>query len=56
MPSFFLTVKQIHNIFYLCRPKDMQEIVLESELGLSKLMDILSDSRDFVRNEVGTLI
>lgn len=34
------------------RPKDIQEIVLVSPMGVSKLMDLLSDSREVIRNEV----
>lgn len=33
-------------------PKEMQEIVLVSPMGVSKLMDILSDNREYVSNEV----
>lgn len=36
------------------RPKDVQEILLVSPMGISKIMDLLSDSREFIRNEVGT--
>jgi hypothetical protein len=38
------------------RPKEMQEIVLACPMGVAKLMDILSDSRDFVRNEALLLL
>jgi hypothetical protein len=34
------------------RPKDVQEILLVSPMGISKIMDLLSDSREVVRNEV----
>lgn len=34
----------------------MQEIVLACPMGVAKLMDILSDSRDFVRNEALLLL
>ncbi|OXA56669.1 general vesicular transport factor p115 [Folsomia candida] len=33
------------------RPKDVQEILLVSPMGISKIMDLLSDSREFIRNE-----
>lgn len=34
----------------------MQEIVLVSPMGVAKLMDIFSDSREFVRNEVRRML
>lgn len=34
------------------RPKDIQEIILVSPMGVSKLMDLLSDSREVIRNDV----
>ena len=34
------------------RPKDIQETLLVSPMGISKLVDLLSDSREVVRNEV----
>lgn len=34
------------------RPKDVQEILLVSPMGISKIMDLLSDSREVVRNDV----
>lgn len=34
----------------------MQEIVLACPMGVAKLIDILSDSRDFVRNEALLLL
>ena len=34
------------------RGKDLQERVLESPMGISKLMDLLSDSREIIRNDV----
>lgn len=37
------------------RPKDIQEIILVSPMGISKLMDLLSDSREVIRNDVGTI-
>ncbi|XP_055683150.1 general vesicular transport factor p115 [Lutzomyia longipalpis] len=38
------------------RPKDLQEIVLVSPMGVSKLMDLLSDSREVVRNDALLLL
>jgi len=32
--------------------KDIQEIILVSPMGVSKLMDLLSDSREVIRNNV----
>lgn len=37
------------------RPKDIQEIILVSPMGVSKLMDLLSDSREVIRNDVCTI-
>lgn len=34
------------------KPKEIQEIILVSPMGVSKLMDMLSDSREIIRNEV----
>lgn len=34
------------------RSKDIQEIILVSPMGVSKLMDLLSDSREVIRNDV----
>lgn len=34
------------------RPKDLQEVILVIPSGVSKLMDLLSDSREVVRNDV----
>lgn len=34
------------------RPKNIQEIILVSPMGVSKLMDLLSDSREVIRNDV----
>jgi hypothetical protein len=38
--------------FCICRPKDIQEIILVSPMGVSKLMDLLGDSREVIRNDV----
>lgn len=37
------------------RAKDVQEIILVSPMGVSKLIDMLSDSREVIRNNVSTL-
>lgn len=34
------------------RPKEIQEIILVSPMGVSKLMDLLCDSREVIRNDV----
>jgi hypothetical protein len=34
------------------RSKDIQDIILSSPMGVSKLMDLLSDSREIIRNDV----
>ncbi|XP_031844161.1 general vesicular transport factor p115 isoform X2 [Nomia melanderi] len=38
------------------RPKDIQEIILISPMGVSKLMDLLGDSREVIRNDVLLLL
>ena len=38
------------------RGKDLQERVLESPMGISKLMDLLSDSREIIRNDVSSKV
>lgn len=38
------------------RSKDIQEIILISPMGVSKLMDLLSDSREVIRNDVLLLL
>ncbi|XP_012235787.1 general vesicular transport factor p115 [Linepithema humile] len=38
------------------RSKDIQEIILVSPMGVSKLMDLLSDSREVIRNDVLLLL
>ncbi|KAK4874155.1 hypothetical protein RN001_013515 [Aquatica leii] len=38
------------------KPKDIQDIVLVSPMGVSKLMDILADSREVIRNHVLLLL
>lgn len=34
------------------KPKNIQEIILISPMGVSKLMDLLADSREVIRNDV----
>jgi len=34
------------------RPREMQEVLLVSPMGVSKMMDLLSDAREVVRNDV----
>ncbi|CAD6241191.1 GSCOCG00009212001-RA-CDS [Cotesia congregata] len=38
------------------RPKDIQEIILVMPMGVSKLMDLLSDSREVIRNDALLLL
>lgn len=38
------------------KPKELQEIVLVSPMGISKLMDLLSDSREIIRNDALILL
>ncbi|XP_014215063.1 general vesicular transport factor p115 [Copidosoma floridanum] len=38
------------------KPRDIQEIVLISTMGVSKLMDVLSDSREIIRNDALLLL
>lgn len=38
------------------KPKDIQDIVLVSPMGVSKLMDLLADSREVIRNDVLLLL
>ncbi|PSN58147.1 General vesicular transport factor p115 [Blattella germanica] len=40
----------------LSRPKDIQEIILVSPMGVSKLMDLLGDSREVIRNDALLLL
>ena len=45
------TVKLL-TIILANKTKDMQEIILANPMGISKLMDLLSDSREIIRNDV----
>uniref|UniRef100_A0A1B6CZB3 Uncharacterized protein n=1 Tax=Clastoptera arizonana TaxID=38151 RepID=A0A1B6CZB3_9HEMI len=38
------------------KPKDIQEIILVSPMGVSKLMDLLGDSREVIRNDALLLL
>ncbi|XP_075238640.1 general vesicular transport factor p115 isoform X2 [Lycorma delicatula] len=38
------------------KPKDIQEIILVSPMGVSKLMDLLADSREVIRNDALLLL
>ncbi|XP_046673998.1 general vesicular transport factor p115 [Homalodisca vitripennis] len=38
------------------RPRDIQDIILVSPMGVSKMMDLLGDSRDVIRNEALLLL
>lgn len=38
------------------RGKELQEVILVAPMGVSKLMDLLSDSREVIRNDVSTYI
>lgn len=38
------------------KPKDIQEIILVSPMGVSKLMDMLSDTREVIRNDALLLL
>lgn len=46
------TVKLL-TILLTNKGKDLQEAILVSPMGVSKLMDLLSDSREIIRNDVG---
>ncbi|XP_056635041.1 general vesicular transport factor p115 [Diorhabda sublineata] len=39
-----------------CRPKDVQDIILVSPMGVSKLMDLLLENREVVRNDALLLL
>ena len=41
---------------YCCRLRDLQESILVSPMGVSKLMDLLSDTREAIRNEVSLVM
>jgi len=48
-------VRLITNLL-INRPREIQDILLVSPMGVSKLMDLLSDSREVVRNDVSSRI
>lgn len=54
--SFIIKKNPFINYTFFHRSKEMQEIVLACPMGVAKLIDILSDSRDFVRNEALLLL
>ena len=45
------TVKLI-TVLLANKCKSIQEIILANPMGISKLMDLLSDSREIIRNDV----
>lgn len=45
------TVKLL-TITLINKPKDIQDIILANPLGTPKLMDLLADSREVIRNDV----
>ncbi|KAK4312132.1 hypothetical protein Pmani_016425 [Petrolisthes manimaculis] len=49
------TVKLLTNLLKN-RPKDLQEVILVIPSGVSKLMDLLSDSREVIRNDTLLLL
>lgn len=49
------TVRLITGLL-ISRPKELQEIILVVPQGVSRLMDLLSDSREVIRNEVLLLL
>jgi len=38
------------------KTRTIQEIILANPMGVSKLMDLLVDSREVIRNDVGFII
>lgn len=48
-------VKLLHSLVKNC-PKDMQEAILVCPMGISKLMDLLVDTREIIRNDVLLLL
>lgn len=50
-PALKLLTSLIHN-----RPRDLQEIILVSPMSVSKLMDLLLDSREVIRNDALILL
>ncbi|KAK3089231.1 hypothetical protein FSP39_001968 [Pinctada imbricata] len=49
------TVKLL-TILLMNRGKELQEVILVSPMGVSKLMDLLSDSREIIRNDALLLL
>lgn len=48
-------IKLLTNLL-INKPRDMQEIILGSHLGVSRLMDVLVDSREVMRNDALLLL
>ncbi|XP_066249415.1 general vesicular transport factor p115 [Euwallacea similis] len=40
----------------MCKPKEVQDIVLVSPMGMSKLMDLLAENREVIRNDAVLLL
>ncbi|XP_066139935.1 general vesicular transport factor p115 [Euwallacea fornicatus] len=40
----------------MCKPKEVQDIILVSPMGMSKLMDLLAENREVVRNDAVLLL
>lgn len=54
MPQKFSLFYECLYIIFIQRPRDLQEIILVSPMGVSKLMDLLGDNREVIRNDVST--
>ncbi|KAM3959650.1 general vesicular transport factor p115 [Aphomia sociella] len=51
-----LSVVQLLTSLLTNRPKDIQEIILVKPMGVSKMMDLLGDTREVIRNETLLLL
>lgn len=49
---FIVVCDQFLRWYFVHRPKEVQEIILISPMGVSKLMDLLSENREVIRNDV----
>ena len=49
------TVRLLTSLLFHCLP-DMQEVILHSPMGISKIMDLLVDSREVIRNDALLLV
>lgn len=47
-------LRLLHNLL-TNKTKEIQEIILVSPMGVSKLMDLIEDSREVIRNDVSNL-